>query len=72
MATKIRELNVADLKIVSGGVSVPTRQQLIASIGGLSASLPSGVNTAMATLQVPTLQATTLSIAQRPLVALVR
>jgi hypothetical protein len=48
MIAKIRELNLDDLKTVSGGVSIPTKQQVMANAANLSVSVPSGTNTALA------------------------
>ena len=48
MTAKIRELNLDDVKAVSGGVSIPTKQQVMANSATLSVSLPSGLNTALA------------------------
>ena len=50
MTAKIRELNLDDVKAVSGGVSIPTRQQVMANSAtmNMTISVPSGVNTALA------------------------
>jgi hypothetical protein len=48
MIAKIRELTFDDLKTVSGGVSIPTKQQMMANAANMSVSVPSGVNTALA------------------------
>ncbi|MBY0319025.1 MAG: hypothetical protein K2X72_09900 [Reyranella sp.] len=50
MIAKIRELNLDDVKAVSGGVTIPTKQQVIANSAtmNMTMSMPSGVNTALA------------------------
>jgi hypothetical protein len=55
MTAKIRELNLDDIKTVSGGVTMPTRQQLIANSANahIAVSLPSDINAAMAMPKPP-------------------